>query len=213
MLGFTGGIDQMRSCIVGFSMIVIGVTSNSSMAVQPEKSTNEFKGAEANVEYDLSSGDCIFGFAYVQGFKSTINGVSETYVQASGNVSDFCEGVNLLSFFGNSIVPDSNVIVNKKGTSATVTTNIEGYDYVREQPIQIEVNLNWLASGPAERFHSNNHNKSLGYLSKSSSRGLFAPATVAGRFSHGTTEFGEYPVSFANIGVGTFSSISIVKSK
>ena len=93
---------------------------------------------------------------------------------------DYCDWVYLASIFGYQEIAVDDFAVEKKLSDANLGALISAYDYVSGMPTQLEVLLNWSATGPVSQIGSRSFYRTPGFSVKSNFKGAFAPATASG---------------------------------
>jgi hypothetical protein len=191
----------MKITAVVLILLTAGIMGKAALAAGPEKYTS--KGSEAIADFYFGDQNCIFGTAHAHGFDDLApQSTTPSWAHIDIYAYDYCNDTQVVGIFGNTELSGTEFTVSKGGTSATLVTTIDAYDYLNDQAFPFEVNLTWTATSKPTRLQYNySHYRSPDFSSIELSNGVSVNANVVGVFqpSDGGTNYTNYADRFASI--------------
>jgi hypothetical protein len=212
----------MKSALIGLTIVSGATVACPAWAAPPNKYS--FQGSSAYaylITYDdtctcVAADDvCLYTNVFVSGFDDLSKQApspSQAYVEVYQY--DYCTGTYPVYASGNTALNSTQFVVGKKASNANLVAEISGFDYINGTDVTFAVNLSWLATEAASRFHGVYHDHSPHYIRVSRSKGNFAPANAAGVVSLNGTDYVENPnPAYSFAGISAYGEGSIFHQK
>lgn len=197
-------MKTLRKYLLPVTLFCVALALPSRSVAAPGQTFHfRFMGLTADTFFDNFEG-CVETSAEVEpmnGRIKTAGGGPEATSSVFVGIFQFdnCSGAVLLSAFGSADLPAGAFQIDKKLTSATLSTSLDVFDFVSSTSFPVDVTMSWTAVGPPTMSMSHSVFKAPGLLSISTFHGTSRAATASGSVTALGTNFSPNPAVFADL--------------
>lgn len=177
---------------------------SSSAAAPGQTFHSKFKGLTADAAFFSSDpSGCVTTSAFVTATngRTAMLGRPEASSSVSVSLSQFngCTGMDLLEAFGFATLPEGAFLINKKLTSATLTTSVEVSDFISSTTFTVDISLSWSGSGALSASKDHFLLRQPGLTVNLTAFSTSRQATASGSMAGNGTDFSPFPSAFADL--------------